>query len=144
MNSILFIQKLMNSKPCHNYKYKPASFLCETATSLAGGICSHYYGDKTWDVQRLSVLPTNRRGDRPRGRSYFSARWSHNLDGHMERRDMCTVSLHIQPVSHFILSFSQSMTHFIGPVSRSVSQSVGSSLSSSAFKDKISSLAQRP
>ncbi len=63
-------------------------------------------------------------GDRPRGRSYFGACWSHNRDGHIERRDVCTVSLHIQPVSHFILSFSQSVSHCIASVSRSVSQRV--------------------
>lgn len=78
----------------------------EYETSVFVSSSSHYYGD------------------RPGGRSYFSSCWSHNRDGHMERRDVCTVSLHIQPVSHFILSFSQLVSHFIASVSRSASQSI--------------------
>ncbi len=114
------------------------SFLCETAASLARGICLHHYGDQNL---RLSVFVSSSPhcyGDRPQGRSYFGVRWSHNRDGHMERRDACTVSPHIQPVSHFIPSFSQSVSHFIASLSRSVSQSVSRSVNSSVFKDKIS------
>lgn len=58
------------------------------------------------------------------GATTAAARSSHNRDGRVERGDVWPVGPHIQLVSHFILSFSPSASHFIALVSPQHGQSV--------------------